>query len=383
LQQNFCYPEKSLPMNLKRYFDRVVLINLKRRPDRLARTKLALEKCHWPFRQPEIFAAVDGKTFPPRPDWKASPGAWGCLQSHHQIVSKAIRDGVKRLLILEDDIFFTNNFSRKVQHFLKTVPDDWDQLMLGGEHNFDLGQPVMVVPGVVRCVGCERTHCYAIRGPFMRKLAKRWMGGGKYDGTNHCDWIMSRDPEMQSSHKVYAPQYFLVGQDREENSDIMGTGQPRRIWNPPQPDLHVINLHAPSRVVSGLRNYGFCTGDGLHSRGDFGKKLVKLFAETKGNISQRVERLRKWIVLLQWELAVERSMICTVWHPQATPELVRAASHWPVHEIRALSINDALRQLPPKLRALYGQRQASNPLGNTGPLYPRKGTFVESDKKPL
>jgi len=119
-------------MNLKRYFDRVVLINLKRRPDRLEQAKLALNQCHWPFRQPEIFEAVDGTASTPRSDWKASPGAWGCLQSHHQILSKAIKDGVKRLLVLEDDIFFTQNFPEKVQRFLETVPSDWDQLMLGG-----------------------------------------------------------------------------------------------------------------------------------------------------------------------------------------------------------------------------------------------------------
>jgi len=206
----------------------------------------------------------------------------------------------------------------------------------------------------------------------MRKLKNRWLCGGVFDGTNHCDWIMSRDPEMQAAHKVYAPSYFLVGQDRQDNSDIMGTGQPRRLWNPPPSNLRVVNLHAPARVASALRHYGFCTGDGLHSRGDFGKKLVKLFKDTEGNLLMRAELLRNWIVLLQWELASEPLLTCTVWHPQATPELVRAASHWPVCEVRALTVKQALKQLPPKLRAIHKKRQKDNPLRKTKPLIPRK-----------
>ncbi len=76
---------------------------------------------------------------------------------------------------------------------------------------------MLVKEGIIRCTDCERTHCYAIRGEFMRKLSRRWLGGGKFNGSRHCDWIMGRDPEMQLSHKVYAPEFFLVGQDRDDN----------------------------------------------------------------------------------------------------------------------------------------------------------------------
>ena len=51
-------------MNLKRYFDRVVLINMKRRPDRLQSVRDELRKARWPFKQPEVFEAVDGHVIP-------------------------------------------------------------------------------------------------------------------------------------------------------------------------------------------------------------------------------------------------------------------------------------------------------------------------------
>ena len=104
-------------MNLKRYFDRVVLINLKRRPDRLARARMELSRGQWPFKQPEIFEAVDGLIATPPPHWQAGPGAWGCLQSHYQILRRAIKDGVNRLLVLEDDVFSLRTFTRKSNGF--------------------------------------------------------------------------------------------------------------------------------------------------------------------------------------------------------------------------------------------------------------------------
>jgi len=344
-------------MKLKNYFDRVVLLNLKRRPDRLARTQKALRGCQWPFKQPEVVEAVDGLLTTPRPLWKHGPGAWGCLQSHHRVLTQAMQDGVKNVLILEDDICFAENFRDGVEGFLRRVPDDWDQLMLGGQHVNHTGDPILVKEGIVRCADCERTHCYAIQGEFMRKLAARWLGGGKFDGLEHCDRIMGRDPEMQFAHKVYAPEYFLVGQDREDESDICGTGLPRKFWNPPGPDMCVVNLHAPANVVSALRYHGLCTGDGLHRKGDLGEKLKGVFADTKGKQGARIRLLRDWIKLIQWELAAEPLLTCTIWHPEATPELVRAASLWPVYEVTASSVAEAVKQLPPELRRLHRERQ--------------------------
>ena len=91
-------------MDLERYFERVVLINLKRRPDRLERVQKILCEAGWPFRSPEIFEAIDGELKSAPAAWKSGPGAWGCMLSQQAIVEKAISDGVHSLLILEDDV---------------------------------------------------------------------------------------------------------------------------------------------------------------------------------------------------------------------------------------------------------------------------------------
>jgi hypothetical protein len=141
-------------------FDRVVVINLRRRPDRLAAFQNSIAGCNWPFIAPTVFEAIDGNQVPVPDKWSAGGGAWGCMQSHRQILERAIQDDVNALLVLEDDACFQTNFRAAVERFLATVPSDWDQLMLGGQHMIP---PEPVALGVVRCLNCQRTHSYAIQ----------------------------------------------------------------------------------------------------------------------------------------------------------------------------------------------------------------------------
>ena len=257
---------------------------------------------------------------------------------------------------MEDDVCFIADFIKHVRGFLKAVPSDWDQLMLGGQH---LKESVLVKPGVRLCTDCERMHCYAIRGEFMKRLYQRLSGGGKFNGNGHCDWILGRDPELQVAHKVYAPEFFIAGQERNK-SDIAGGIQPRKFWNPPGPDLCVVNLHAPQSVAFDLRQYGFFLGNRF-DRKDRQVKIAlnDIFRKTENDLPARIQALSDWIKLMQWELAADPVFICTIWHPQATPELVKAASLWKVYEVTASTVQDALRQLPRRLRGPLARSHAA------------------------
>jgi hypothetical protein len=338
-----------LDMDLKNYFDRIVVVNLKRRPDRLVGFKAALRGCDWPFRRPMVFDAVDGSIVPSPHGWQSGGGAWGCMRSHQRILEEALMDGVNNLLIMEDDACFAPEFRQKVEEFLREVPDDWDQLMLGGQHINVNGKPKLVKPGVYRCTDCERTHCYAVRGRFLLRLYQRWVHGGDFDGEVHCDWIMGRDPELQCRHNVYAPERFLVGQERGR-SDIDGSLQPRKFWNPPTSDLPVIFLQASQAAVAELRSYGIHTGHHRDPKTDLDNALMGIFAETKGDPNGRVDRLRDWIMGMQWEVVSDTHLICTIWHPDATLDLVKQAARGPVYEISSSTVEGALRQLPEGLQ---------------------------------
>ena len=335
--------------DLKDYFDRVFLINLKRRPDRLLHITETLKRCHWPFKWPTVFSAVDGTVVPHPKGWDSGGGAWGCMRSHQQLLERVMMEGGGSVLVLEDDACFIDDFHIRIEEFLREVPDDWDQLMLGGQHVNQNGKPRLVKPGVYRCTDCERTHCYAIRGEFLKALYQRWLNGGEFNGEVHCDWIMGRDPELQLKHKVYAPERFLVGQERGK-SDINGGLQPRKFWNPPDRDLPVLHLSAPRQVVASLRDYGIHTGYDRDPESDFDKGLLAAVREAAGQERAITERLSKWINDIQWEVASEPFLICTVWHPEISAELTHKASRWPVYTVVANNISQALNRMPARLR---------------------------------
>jgi GR25 family glycosyltransferase involved in LPS biosynthesis len=118
-------------MKVNDYFDEVIVINLDRRTDRMDKLVPQLEKLDIQYKR---FSAVDGKKL------DIDPIVAG-LRSHLQVM-KLIAG--QRVLILEDDAQFVEDFNEKFEKVMQTLPEDWDIFYLGALVPKDVGLIRMV-----------------------------------------------------------------------------------------------------------------------------------------------------------------------------------------------------------------------------------------------
>lgn len=121
-------------IDLTKYFDRIYVINLDRRQDRYDSFKKEMAK--YGIENIERFSAIDGATL--NKTTSLLPGEIGVLLSHFEIIKKCKEEGLKNVLILEDDVYFSNEIL-KLSEYMSLVPTDWDFIYFGGNHVY--GQP--------------------------------------------------------------------------------------------------------------------------------------------------------------------------------------------------------------------------------------------------
>lgn len=129
--------------------DKIFIINLKSRTDRLENIKLLINHLKLDKNKIEIFEAVVGKditkeeinkllsissldtlyNYPSNHKDIRSKGAIGCYLSHYKIWEKMINQNLDNVLIIEDDIF-TDVDAEEFNKYINSIPDDYDIGML-------------------------------------------------------------------------------------------------------------------------------------------------------------------------------------------------------------------------------------------------------------
>ena len=211
-------------------FDRVVVVNLHRRPDRLmAFMERAAAACPYIAQKVLVEYAIDGELCPPPDWWKTTPGAWGCYRSHLRIIEDALQHGLESVLVFEDDATFVDGFREKAVAFLEALPGDWGQAYLGGQH---LARAVEVWPGILKGVNVNRTHAYALRGPAGMRAAYAWLcSSDRWRDRHHVDHQFGR-LHREGQLVAYSPREWLCGQAADETSDVSGKPVSARWWQP-------------------------------------------------------------------------------------------------------------------------------------------------------
>jgi glycosyl transferase, family 25 len=143
--------------DINEVFPYKVCINLDRRPERWEQMQAKFERCG--IQGVRRFAAVDGQHTIVPPNWADSPGAYGCLRSHLNIVHEARRLDWPNVLIFEDDAALDPQLQHKFSEYFPQVPVDWDMLHFGANH---MAAPVEISENVVRITSANSTFAYAL-----------------------------------------------------------------------------------------------------------------------------------------------------------------------------------------------------------------------------
>jgi hypothetical protein len=143
-------------INLNKYFDKTYVINLDRRKDRYESFEKEMSK--YAIKNIERFSAIDGNNL--TNNTNLLPGEVGILLSHLEIIRKCKSDNLKNVLILEDDVYFSDEIL-KLEEYISSVPNDWDFIYFGGNHVYG-APPLQINEKVVKLNYTVALQCVAI-----------------------------------------------------------------------------------------------------------------------------------------------------------------------------------------------------------------------------
>lgn len=152
-------------MKLDQYFDRIFVINLKRRPDRLEKFFRGIAPYVTTTWNIQVVEAVDGHK--ERPDLGLDAGKWGCAMSHKKVLNLIERDEISRSLIFEDDCEFFEGFEDKFTSALEDLPKNWDMFYLGGNLWVP---PIKFKNSIHKIVKCYAAHAYSVTLSFVKNF---------------------------------------------------------------------------------------------------------------------------------------------------------------------------------------------------------------------
>lgn len=122
--------------SLNDFFDNIYCINL---PESKDRWKLVSNEFAKHLIIVERFEAVNGAPYF-KVGLNRSAGHHGLVLTNIEIFKDAIAKGYKKILIVEDDIFFVDKINEKFGKKIEYLPNDWNMLYLGGNSQFTWGK---------------------------------------------------------------------------------------------------------------------------------------------------------------------------------------------------------------------------------------------------
>jgi hypothetical protein len=149
------------------YFDRISIIHLPERTDRLASLTLELSNVGLEITSSKI--SIPNAPRPQVPNGFPSRGVYGNFLSHIGIIEQAYTDNLEAVLVLEDDAIFSRSFKSRQETLATHLRDNrWDIAFFG--HSIERSLP-KTASGLARFSGTFLwSHCYGVHRRVMPRL---------------------------------------------------------------------------------------------------------------------------------------------------------------------------------------------------------------------
>jgi hypothetical protein len=193
-------------MNLNDLFDAIIVCNLPRRTDRLEHITNQLNKLNISF---QIWPAID------HIGTDMTPIFCNVMNGRNRLLYSLWKN-YSKVLLLDDDCEFVDNFYEKLQEIWPLIPNDWDLLSFG-DKILDGQQINSKVYEIWESYGGHATAFNLSCAPLLFEVLK---------GKTFADIELN---ELKGRAKRYAIMPGLVGQARFE-SDMVGGIRPNNIY---------------------------------------------------------------------------------------------------------------------------------------------------------
>ena len=329
-------------------FDRAFVINLPFKYDRLMKFQNSYPACLPPC---EVWPAVHGDSVRHPDWWHSGSGAWGCYRSHMQILEYCYqqKDKIQSYIVFEDDAIFRPDFEDRLAEFMGSLPNDWEQIYLGGQllHE-DQFPPEKINHHVFFPKNVNRTHCFAVHQRGYERLYKH-LNAVPFASQDHIDHHLGRLHDT-GTLRLYVPPKWLVGQDGGP-SNISGNNNSATFWADPETKatnlriadavraIPTVFLESTLEVALELERRGWHRGHWQDEQ-RLDRGVCNAIAGTNMNFD-----LQNWEKCVLPEAVREGKTCACLFHPSLTWDQVQAVGFNKITRIVANDVADAERQL--------------------------------------